>query len=87
MGNSSSGRRVTGSRVVLTPYVRVGAGAYTMNFEHQDSQTKALFNVGAGVSLHPIPFIGLTAGITYHVLMDSVDFFEPTITLGFSLGK
>ncbi|MEW6440675.1 MAG: outer membrane beta-barrel protein [bacterium] len=73
--------------VVVTPYVRAGVGAYTMTFEHEDSNTDPLFNIGAGIGLHPIPFIGLTAGVTYHLLADSVDFFEPMITFGFSLGK
>jgi hypothetical protein len=73
--------------VVVTPYIRAGAGAYTMTFEHRDSVTKALFNIGAGLALHPIPFVGLTAGVTYHVLAGAVDFFEPMVTFGFSLGK
>lgn len=73
--------------VVVTPYVRAGAGAYTMTFDTRDSMTKALFNIGAGLALHPIPFVGLTAGVTYHVLAGAVDFFEPMVTFGFSLGK
>jgi len=73
--------------VVVTPYVRAGAGAYTMTFETRDSMTKALFDIGAGLALHPIPFVGLTAGLTYHVLAGAVDFFEPMVTFGFSLGK
>ena len=72
---------------VITPYFRLGAGAYTMTFDHLDTRTDPLFNVGAGVHLHPIPFIGLTAGVTYHVLVDATDFIEPLIYLGFSLGK
>lgn len=73
--------------VVVTPYVRAGAGAYTMTFDTRDSVTKALFDVGAGLALHPIPFVGLTAGVTYHVLAGAVDFLEPMVTFGFSLGK
>ena len=73
--------------VVVTPYVRVGVGAYTMTFDHHDSRTEPLFKAGAGLHIHPIPLIGLTAGITYYMLSESVDFFEPVLTLGFSLGK
>lgn len=73
--------------VVVTPYVRVGVGAYTMTFDHLDSRTEPMLKAGAGLHIHPIPFIGLTAGITYYMLSDSVDFFEPLLTLGFSLGK
>jgi hypothetical protein len=73
--------------VVLTPYVRLGGGAYTMTFDQQDSRTDALFNLGGGVHIHPIPFIGFTLGFTYYVASGALDFVEPAMTLGFSLGK
>ena len=58
-----------------------------MTFHERDSLTKPMFNVGGGLHIHPIPFIGFTAGITYYVLEGSFDYFEPVISLGVSLGK
>lgn len=72
---------------VVTPYVRVGVGAYTMTFDHRGNQTDPMVNVGAGLHIQPIPFLGLTLGITYYVLTGTVDLFEPEISFLFSLGK
>ena len=83
---------------VITPYMRIGVGAYRMTFTRPDDSqfqnlgdpdpvTEPLLNVGAGIRIHPIPFLGLTIGVAYHALSGTTDFVEPVATLGFSLGK